>query len=1335
MSLFPRGSRLAACLLSLLMAPGWTRPTDLLSPRGLAAAYVVVESTPLIPDGFFLTHGRDERPETATSHLYVCEPDGRRSREIATLSERADAHVTWLDDARLAVWCNTSHHFAVFTANGEALAPIPLAQGVEVGEFEFSPDGTRVLIGGSITYALDDRHDGLLLYDLFRRELRLLWEGPKNGPAAWSPDGRTVALAVRCPGQKYRLALIDVADATFVQTSQQGHNPAWSPDGRRIAYSGAHRPFSYAYNGPIAPRVGVLDVRDRMRAFASPLFTANSDPGGFAWSTAVDPHWSPDGRRIAYLRFGPKGPDRRARSQRELWVASADGRQSGRVAGGVERFAWAPDGGALVVLIDGRVQSFPLAQPAAVVADLSPASVEFAPPVSLQYERKPEGAYDAAAVLQHNRAWLTQDATAPESLAYLLRRGGEERTTWAEGIGLLVETRGKDYRGNWQGWKTAWTEPDFSASYRVADDGLAAFNEDKPAQELAGRIAERRRGLPFRCAAMAWASATDACVLRRVEGRPLENRVVLHLVPKRKPFRVETPFLGEDVKRFELHLDTSSLCIVKEVDYGDGETPAVVLDFSQFSETGKGVVPARIAATKGGQPAGELSTAWLPAGAWMIVSSSSEGRHADLRTVVELKAPLDERARTALKLRGAEIRALLGGAPPDRSIPLETCAYTFGKYYPIEGGGRVFFTLGRRNDIVLRVAPAAGAGGTLVCALLGEGAGLPLCANQADLAPDGATIEFSRSLWSRDIRSFHLSLSGRRVALATASAIREVPAWSFSPGLHRIQMPAEHGGAPVAGNVELAADASGRRAVVRSYSPSGSLMEDDLVTVVLFNAANRAACAGRGWAPFARSTGHSDSASMELPLPGSADFGDCAAWTLGGRAGSQSVYISFRVQFMDDGEPRVSLEELLEADVPELRKLGVTCLQRAYLGHFNDRHAREPQPAWKGSPEHRDRLLSAFSRSDDPAVLGGCILLLGPMGEPADTERFRRYLTHDDDFVKDAAAVGLALLGDAAGLDRLAAITERKRPEQKPSWEPDDWSGAHLLAEECTLALSRVSSAEAIDLLGKQLLQAIEDAGGRTRHDEGLARKARHLAAGGQPEAGPWLRKLLDATDKDRGLDDAVAQGLASASREAWALEVFKEAIGRGRASFASRAPGDPALIAVAADWLLSDSTDGGMKNATIGLLARMEGGAGMAKLQQAFDRYRSGDDRGLRLSLCTELLRAGDMCAVEDGLDAIVETARQQTGDARAARRGVDWPARQMLDAALDRNERKLPREVLAGMERRLRSADAVEVRAMLSALAVIMLVPDDLRPALRQLSSHSDEDIAKRAQALAER
>ena len=110
--------------------------------------------------------------------------------------------------------------------------------------------------------------------------------------------------------------------------------PVWSPDGRRLAYI-RQRKWRPPKNKPAPPVNPTTEALDLV--VASRSGRKRVIPLG---GDDTDPRWSPDGRRIAFVH-------QVGRSRYQLWTVAPDGRDVRRLATGLRgprNPAWSPDG-------------------------------------------------------------------------------------------------------------------------------------------------------------------------------------------------------------------------------------------------------------------------------------------------------------------------------------------------------------------------------------------------------------------------------------------------------------------------------------------------------------------------------------------------------------------------------------------------------------------------------------------------------------------------------------------------------------------------------------------------------------------------------------------------------------------------------------------------------------------------------------------------------------------------------------------------------------------------------------------------------------------------------
>ena len=315
---------------------------------GTATAFGTVRnllSGPHVNSKIAYIHKTTGRYRDGRTELWVMNADGSGERMLARggVPGAPLGGQAWSPDGRRIAFVDA--YGTVYVMNADGSGQRKLTQGGELSGLRWSPDGRKILLSCLKCAASPrSRFSGwgeVYVMNADGRALRNLTRDPRTeGRAEWSPDGRKIAFARA--GYPSEIVVMN-ADGSGKRTLATGLGPVvWSPDGRKLAFTRV-----LAEKGRLTPRA--------VRFYE--IYVMNADGSGQRRLTQNrvsdnDPQWSPDGRRIAFLRGVRRGGAWKA----DLYVMNADGSEQRNLGGRpVPWFgcAWSPDG-KLIAFTRGR---------------------------------------------------------------------------------------------------------------------------------------------------------------------------------------------------------------------------------------------------------------------------------------------------------------------------------------------------------------------------------------------------------------------------------------------------------------------------------------------------------------------------------------------------------------------------------------------------------------------------------------------------------------------------------------------------------------------------------------------------------------------------------------------------------------------------------------------------------------------------------------------------------------------------------------------------------------------------------------------------------------------
>jgi Tol biopolymer transport system component len=243
-------------------------------------------------------------------------------------------------------------------------APKLLFSRQTVSIVDLSPDRKHML------YSAPNAHQGTSLWisRLNGSHKHVLSARFDGGFARWSPNGRWIAYtrvgSCASRGQCPQVWVVHPAEAGGHPVARDASAPSWSPDSRRLAVIAHPRTTIHgprAFVGVVPVTGGLVRIISPDRAIVAVSWAPRGDwiafqtqpqdrrhapltrvvvTNGHLVATikeAAAPAWSPNGRRLAYVKLAPAAPNG------PLWVANRDGKgQRQLVSIPVVQPTWSP---------------------------------------------------------------------------------------------------------------------------------------------------------------------------------------------------------------------------------------------------------------------------------------------------------------------------------------------------------------------------------------------------------------------------------------------------------------------------------------------------------------------------------------------------------------------------------------------------------------------------------------------------------------------------------------------------------------------------------------------------------------------------------------------------------------------------------------------------------------------------------------------------------------------------------------------------------------------------------------------------------------------------------
>jgi Tol biopolymer transport system component len=284
----------------------------LLSGAGLVGATAAGATAPG-------TNGRIAYSRFAGYHAEIVSaiPDGTGVVKLTNPPAKVfDFNPDWSPDGTRIAFerdAGVSQEIFIMNADGSGLRQITFDEFPGDVDPAWSPDGTRIAVE---RFDVPAGRDGIYVFDADGSNPVQVTQSDSRGEniePQWSPDGTKLIFGIASDTRGHALFTVDLdgsGEHRITPWSLDAVHADWSPDGRLIVFEAPDRD-----DAPPGTSANVYTIRPD----GSHLAAVTQYQGGAM--NAVNPAWSPDGRKIVFVQIPGNGPFGYA----DIYTMNADG--------------------------------------------------------------------------------------------------------------------------------------------------------------------------------------------------------------------------------------------------------------------------------------------------------------------------------------------------------------------------------------------------------------------------------------------------------------------------------------------------------------------------------------------------------------------------------------------------------------------------------------------------------------------------------------------------------------------------------------------------------------------------------------------------------------------------------------------------------------------------------------------------------------------------------------------------------------------------------------------------------------------------------------------------